>query len=105
MVVDLTVRLHHAESIIVVGEVVGVFMVPWTCLVGHVGGYGFDLSHEFVPHSSIVRIHIVREISDMQDCVDCSSLRFVLEKWDGVAVNVACREESNPSHNFNDFEG
>lgn len=93
MIVDVTVGLHHAESIVVVGEIVSILMVPYASLVRNVGGNGFDLSHEFVSDARIVTVHVVSKISHMQDRIDGSFLGFILKERDRVPVDVSCEAE------------
>uniref|UniRef100_A0A6B0V9G6 Putative secreted protein n=1 Tax=Ixodes ricinus TaxID=34613 RepID=A0A6B0V9G6_IXORI len=89
VVVYIAALVHHAEPIDVVGEVVAVLMVADAGHVRNVRRHGLDLAHEFIPNTSVVRIHIVREITHVENSIDGPFLGLLLEERKGLGVHVA----------------
>ena len=83
------VLVGHAEAVHVVGEVVGGLVVAYTRHVGQSGRYRLNLIHERVAHTSVVRVHVVGEVADVQYGVVHAHERLALQTRQRLSVHVA----------------
>mmetsp|Transcript_19098 Transcript_19098/g.36522 ORF Transcript_19098/g.36522 Transcript_19098/m.36522 type:complete len:484 (-) Transcript_19098:175-1626(-) len=79
----------HGEVVDVVGEVVGLLVVPRGHHVGQVGSHALNLAHEVHPHLAVCGPEVVRQVPAVQEEVVEVALHVLLHIRKGEGMNVS----------------
>uniref|UniRef100_A0A2M4DK40 Putative secreted protein n=1 Tax=Anopheles darlingi TaxID=43151 RepID=A0A2M4DK40_ANODA len=79
----------HAKTGTVVGEIVFLLVIASTNHVRCVGGDRLNLVHELIAHPGILRIHIIRKVSDVYDRIIHVALCVLLQPSHRLGILVA----------------
>lgn len=86
---EVLVAIRHAEPRPIVREIVLFLVVASADHVRHIRGQRLDLPHELVADESVLCVHVVREVADVQHRVVHVALGLLLQPGQGLRILVA----------------